>query len=349
MCQIEFGLLVRYGLTKILILYLFLLGWDKQGNKKKGGTSSTTSSISTKYMWSVLEQLKCQSNRDSTRRSYHKIWTRFNKFIIKLDIKPKTWEERVALFAAQLVEEGKKSSTIQSYVSAIKGTLKKDNYEWCDNKVLLASIIGACKIKNDLVKTRFPIRIGLLEIMLFEIDRIFANQPYLETLLKAYFAISYYGLFRVGELAAGDHQVKACDVHMAINKKKILVILHSSKTHSRGSLPQKVKITGRIDTKCKRNFCPFELTNRYIEIRGDIESIEEAFFVLKGKLPVSPTMIRDVLRQILSNLNLDSRLYDTHSLRIGRATDLLKQGYKVEEIMQLGRWKSNVVFKYLRT
>ena len=76
-------------------------------------------------MRSILEKLKNQSNRDSTRIGYHKIWTRFNKFIIRLDIKPKTWEERVALFAAQLVEEGRKSSTIQSYVSAIKSTLKK--------------------------------------------------------------------------------------------------------------------------------------------------------------------------------------------------------------------------------
>ena len=299
-------------------------------------------------MWSIVERLKNQSNRESTRMSYHKIWTRFNKFIIRLDIKPKTWEERVALFAAQMVEEGKKSSTIQSYVSAIKSTLKKDNYEWCDNKILLATIIGACKIKNDIVKTRFPIRIGLLEIMLFEINRVYNKQIYLETLLKAYFALSYYGLFRVGELATGEHQVKACDVHTALNKKKILVILHSSKTHSKGSIPQKVKITGRLETKCKRNFCPFELTHNYIAIRGDIEDLQEAFFVLQGKLPVSPTLIRGALRDILTNLNLDASLYDTHSLRIGRATDLLKQNYRVEEIMQLGRWKSNVVFKYLR-
>ena len=117
--------------------------------------------------------------------------------------------------------------------------------------------------------------------MLFEIDRVYNSQPYLETMLKAYFALSYYGLFRVGELALGEHQVKACDVHMALNKKKILVILHSSKTHNRGSLPQKVKITGRIGTKCKRNFCPFELTHNYIAIRGDIEDIEEAFLFFK--------------------------------------------------------------------
>ena len=327
-----------------------MTGWNdkKTSRMGKADTSSTGSSISTNYVRSILEKLKNQSNRRSTRKSYHNIWTRFNKFIIKLDIKPKTWEKRVALFAAQLVEEGKKSSTIQSYVSAIKGTLKKDNYEWSDNKVLLASIIGACKLKNDIVKTKFPIRIGLLEIMLFEIDRLYLKQPYLTVMLKAYFALSYYGLFRVGELAVGEHQVKACDVHTALNKRKILVILHSSKTHNRGSLPQKVKINGRQDSRCKRNFCPFELTHRYIAIRGDIEDLDEAFFVLQGKLPITPILIRNALRNILTSLNLDATLYDTHSLRIGRATDLLKQNYRVEEIMQIGRWKSNVVFKYLR-
>ena len=357
----KYGLSGKFGSTESKGTYglkLFITGWKEFNKKTKekktkatldNNSLSSSSTISTRYMWTVLEKLKNQSNRESTRTSYHKIWTRFNKFIIKLDVKPKTWEERVALFAAQLVEEGKKSTTIQSYVSAIKSTLKKDDYEWCDNKVLLASIIGACKLKNDMVKTRFPIRIGLLEIMLFEIERLFGTQPYMQTMLMAFFALSYYGLFRVGELADGEHQVKACDVHLAINKKKILVILHSSKTHSRGSAPQKVKITGRFETKCTRNFCPFDLTHKFVEERGDITSPEDPFFILRDGSKVTPTMIRTALRTVLEALNLEASLYDTHSLRIGRATDLLKMGYKVEEIMQIGRWRSNVVFKYLRS
>ena len=59
-------------------------------------------------------------NRPSMSQNYLSVWRQFNKFVIKLDIKPQTWEEKVSLFLAQLVDSGAQSSTIKSYVSAIK-------------------------------------------------------------------------------------------------------------------------------------------------------------------------------------------------------------------------------------
>ena len=66
------------------------------------------------------------------------------------------------------------------------------------------------------------------------------------------------------------------------------------------------------------------------------------------KPPVRPAHVRSILRRILKTINLNYRLYDTHSFRMGRATDLRKAGFSIEDIKELGRWRSNAVYKYLK-
>ena len=76
------------------------------------------------------------------------------------------------------------------------------------------------------------------------------GQEYLRIMYPAFFATAYYGLFKIGELAKGDHTVKACDIYTGENKDKMLFILRSSKTHGAESKPQTIKIsTTRIDKK----------------------------------------------------------------------------------------------------
>ena len=127
-----------------------------------------------------------------------------------------------------LVQSCVQSSTLKSYVSAIKTTLVDDGYLWDDNKLILNTLTHACKAINDRVTTRLPIHKGLVELILFEIKRMFTDQPVLETMYTAWFLLAYYGLFRVGELAFDDHMVKAKDVHIGINKNKLLFILYTS-------------------------------------------------------------------------------------------------------------------------
>ena len=195
-------------------------------------------------MESILERLKMQRVRGSTAKNYLSIWRKFNKFLIRLDRKPNLWEDRVALYCAYLIDQGSQSQTVKSYVSAIEGVLKDDGYQWNNDRILLSSLTRACKIVNDKVKTRLPITQGLLELILFETDRIFGcNQDYLCILYKAIFAMGYYGPLRIGEISKSDHVIKAKDVHIGSNKPKILMLLYSSKTHGAESNPQQIKIS----------------------------------------------------------------------------------------------------------
>ena len=223
-------------------MYLSFAGRPKTKYIRDGDieTESTTSStISVIRMERIMERLKCMRNRSSTIKNYHNVWSNFNKFLLKLDKKPQIWEERVSMFGAYLVDQGIQSSTLKSYVSALKCILTNDGYEWDDNKVLLHSLTSSCKIVNDTIKTRFPIKIGLLELLLFETQHKFHKQPYLEIMYKAVLALGYYGLLRVGELAQGPHVIRMCDIHVGQNKNKILLLLYTSKTHGLEAPPRR--------------------------------------------------------------------------------------------------------------
>ena len=148
---------------------------------------------------------------------------------------------------------------------------RMDRYNWDENKALLSSLVKSCKLQNDKVKIRLPIQKGLLEMILFEVERYYSTpQPYLECLYKTIFLLAYYGMLRVGEITFSDHTVKAGHIHIADNKQKLMMVLYTSKTHGQESKPQRIKISvaaKEIDNK-HRFFCPISSTITYMDIRG---------------------------------------------------------------------------------
>ena len=300
-----------------------------------------------------MEQLRTQNHQETTKITYLKVWRNFNSFLIRLDAMPSTWEHRIALYVAYLVDKGRQSATIKSYISAIKAILAYDNYEVGEQKLLLGSLTRSCRLKNDRIKNRLPIQKGLLEMILFEIERKYdeMGQEYLKLLYQCATMLAYYGLLRISELF-GIHAVRAKDVHAAELKEKILIVLYTSKTHNHGSRPQKIRIfkqNKELNTKRgEKFFCPFETTLEFATLRGDYDLESEHFFVFQDGTPVKSAQYRKVLKQCIKQLQLQTKNYSPHSLRIGRATDLMKMGMNIDRIKYIGRWKSNAVFKYIR-
>ena len=169
---------------------------------------------------------------------------------------------------------------------------------------------------NDKVKVRLPIGVKLLEMLLFELERKFGGsspQPYLEALYKNMFSLAYYGLMRVGELACGPHTMKARNIHTGKNKNKILIVLYTSKTHGIHVKPQEIKITALSNyeqTRKNRHFCPFQLTRKFLMMRGPFLEDDEPYFVTRNRDPIQPNTARTLLRELIGNLNLEGNLYD---------------------------------------
>ena len=139
-----------------------------------------------------METLKANQTRPSTLQNYMTIWRQFNKFLIKLDQRTTSWENRVVLYGTYLVDNGAQSSSVKSYFSAIKHILKMDGYQWNDNQAMLNIVTKSCRIINDRLKVRLPIGRRLLELVLYEVQRYYNSQPYLEKLYSTIFCLCYY-------------------------------------------------------------------------------------------------------------------------------------------------------------
>ena len=203
---------------------------------------------STSSIEKIIEDLKMKKYRDSTKKNYYAIWKMFNNFFIRLDRKPREWDQHLTLFVAYLIDNKKPSSTVKSYISAIKVVLQDNGIELQENQCLLTSVTRACHLTKDKVRQQLPIGKVMLSVILRHIDIYFShnNHFFLQTLYKCLFSSMYFGLFRIGELTASPHVVKVCDVRIAANKRKMQFILRSSKTHSTNIKPQLIYILSHI-------------------------------------------------------------------------------------------------------
>ena len=205
----------------------------------------------------------------------------------------------MVLFVAKCVEDGRASATVKSYASAIKTVLRTEGIFIDSHLYKLKFLAKACRITNDQVKTRLPIKKGLLGIILDKLKFIFNSQPYLEKLYKAIFVLAYYGLMRIGELTTGNHPIKVVDVHKGKNKEKIQVVLQTSKTHSRADLPQVIK----VESMCSKGWhrrtmladdlthCPYKILDSYMDSRPCYNKIDEPFFIFSDRFPVQPSHV----------------------------------------------------------
>lgn len=287
--------------------------------------------------------------RAKTRRMYRSRWIAFNQFLQQFDVMPETWEDRLHIYAAHLVDNKKQSSTVRTYLTAIRQILRLADIEIQEDKYLLSSLIRACKIKNDLLYIRMPIQLPLLKALIRKTQEYYAEQKgqiYLATMLKAMFSMAYFGLMRVSEITSGSHPVKAPDVRYAKNKNKVVITLHSSKTHTIADQPQHITISGQPDMG---SICPVKLIDEYVKLRGGIAQKEtDPFFVYQDNVAVTPNQFRACLKKLLKKIPVDITLYDTHGFRAGRAVDLHKLGNSIERIKTIGRWVSDSIRVYLK-
>ena len=152
--------------------------------------------ISTRHIQDIIDKLRLQQYRNTTWKNYYTIWKIFNAFYIKLDIKPHSWEDRLTLFIGYLVDQDKQSSTIKSYISAIRAVLRELGYKLSKDLYLVSALMKACKIHNDKVRIRFPIQKRCLQLIINQVDMIYDKQPFLAKLYTALFTTAYYGMFR---------------------------------------------------------------------------------------------------------------------------------------------------------
>ena len=83
----------------------------------------------------------------------------------------------------------------------------------------------------------------------------------------------------------------------------------------------------------------------YLAYRSDISG---PLFVFTDGSPVTRQHYANFVKTAADFIGLNPAEYNTHSVRIGRATDLATSGTPHEIIKKTGRWSSSAYLNYIR-
>ena len=150
--------------------------------------------------------------------------------------------------------------------------------------------------------------------------------------------LMYHGALRVSEICSTnspEHILSFTSVCLN-NDESYIKLKFKSFKHSAQTLPT---VMIACDSHLKHIFV------KYILSRGTRAG---PFICYKNRESITRTDLVNQLKQDLSDCNLNPSLYNTHSFRIGKATDMYLSGASDSEIAVLGRWKSLAFKRYIK-
>ena len=234
-------------------------------------------------------------------------------------------------------------STVKSYISGISYFCKLHNLQDPTQSFLLRKILVGLSRKYLRTDDRKPITPDILSSLLRLLPAI-CKSPYESKLFSAMFTTAFFGYFRMGELVQNTvldpgHAIQVEYVTYHEHSDTVQIFLKHSKTDQEGK--------GTIITlsSTQRPPCPVHTMRSFICLRPKIPG---AFFCPESRKPVTRYQVTSVFNMALDKLGLDTRVYKTHSFRIGVAYSTWAMGTSKLDIAQRGRWKSHCMFNYIR-
>ena len=273
-----------------------------------------------------------------TKASYQRVWTRYTDFCKAYSLVSglPIAEENFLRFISFLYKQGYASKTIDSMVSALSYYHKINAMDCASQSELVKRDLAG--IRNILPSndSRLPISKCMLNKLLAEADNI-VSDTFTLALFKAMASLSFYGLLRVGEMTFSRNTLKIESIHVT---EQEIHITFSNFKHSHGKSCRNTILATNI-----KGLCPVELLRNYLSVRGN----QTGFLFMKGNgKAMSRIEFLALLKEILEYCGFDSKLFNTHSFRIGRATEMVKEGYSLEQIRMAGRWSSDAFKTYIR-
>lgn len=277
---------------------------------------------------------------------YQKVWDNVTSFVcntiggnMSLPLEVKT----IGLYISHLHSIGLQPSTIQSHLSAISYVHKIRDIRDPTQAFLVGKLMISLHKSSPCKDIRLPITRDVLQLLIKAVHRIESNE-YNLLMFSAMFSLAYHACLRVGEYTMSANaknvlQLKQVTTVKQGNLRQALRIHFASFKHSKGREPI-LEIQAQVDDSC-----PVLALNKYVSVRPDIAG---PLFVNSCGKPVTRLQAKTALDKCSKFLNLDSSRYTTHSLRIGKCTDMVKLGYSDAQIRAVGRWKSDAYKRYIR-
>ena len=251
--------------------------------------------------------------------------------------------EHIALYLAALKKEGLAPSSIRSALSVIAWKHKIAGLPDPTKDFLLSRVMeGLRRARLHPPNRVLPITVDILHRLL---DALPDSQcgPYDVCLMKAFFLLAYHGAFRVGELCESGtlaHTIRVEDVLPGRGEDggSFELRLSSFKFSKEGTSVLLSPVVGGTH-------CPIQALSAFLRVRPNRPG---PLFIKESGAPLRRPFVACVLKRCVTQIGLNAEKYNTHSLRVGRATDLAAAGASEALIRETGRWNSNAYLKYIR-
>lgn len=286
--------------------------------------------------------LVASSFKYNTLQNYKRSWNTFINFLLTKNI-PLVFpfaQHHILSFILHLSQNNLKSSSIRSYLSAIAFMHKLYSFPDPTSSYLISRLLkGNENIQKAPTIKLLPITKHLNHALLSNMSNTLP--PYETILFSSVFSLSYFFCLRSSEVTSSNtssHTLSLDDICIDNSNLSKLTISFKSFKHSL----EPVSITYKSNGD---KHCPLKYLVNFLSVRGNLPG---PLFLLENKRPLTRNYYSTVIKQCISNLNQNPARYNTHSFRIGRATDLALKGVPSSFIKSAGRWNSNAYEKYIR-
>ena len=273
----------------------------------------------------------------STRRRYQTLWEEFDKFCI--DTLQATYPyhtQHVELYVVYLKRYKNISvSHIHLHLSAIASHCKMHDLLDPTKSFGTGALLKAYQKTEKVKRVRLPISEELLNKICHNLGKVVHSKQDKYLFMLIYQFMFWFAL-RISEVTDTKHNLRSEHVKLDSAKNTLTIHLQSYK-FSKGA-------TAKLEIPCDQGSLLRTNYQKYMKTRS---TNIEPFFIKKGK-PLKRSAVAAVLEKILGHIGEDPKQYGTHSLRIGRGTDLYQKGTAILNMKKFGRWSSNAYTKYIK-
>lgn len=275
---------------------------------------------------------------------YQRNWQTFLDFCyttLKLSSPLPAEPAHVCLFLTQLTQKGLAYRTITTYTSAISFVHKMGQHRDPTSTFVVHKTLQG--IQNQASRTTgrqlSPITRDILNKLVSALPAA-QNSPYDQRLWTAVFTLTYHACLRAGEVVCSnttEHTLSLDQVRLTTDS---IHIKFQSYKHTRTPTPTMV-LPQDYDSIC----CPVQALRQYLQLRGISPG---PLFIDENRIPIDRQRLSATLKSSIQLIGLNPANYNTHSFRIGRATQLAQDNHTHSTIQATGRWHSSAYLRYIR-
>ena len=247
----------------------------------------------------------------------------------------------VCLFIAHLQSLGLKYSTIRNYTSAIAFVHRISGHADPTADQRVSKVLqGVCNLETKASKSLLPITKPILHSLVDAIPFCSAV-VYNRTMFKAIFLVCFYACLWVGEIVVTPNANHTLSLEQLTRTSQGYSIKFNSYKHSNSASELPSFNLSPTNTQ----YCPVSSLDKYLAQRGTKKG---PIFLNESGLPVDRQQLVQFLKACMSMCGLPTEKFNSHSFRIGRATQLSLEQVPDDKIKKIGRWKSNAYLQYIR-